>query len=92
MIHTNDGSGLNPMYGRFDGVGFTISPEYRAELGRRELLEARIIVLAQEAGLDTIMFRRREIGAGSDSYVPITALRVAEARALIDARSMQVAA
>ena len=49
-------------------------------------------MLAQEAGLDTIMFRRREIGAGSDSYVPITALRVAEARALIDARSMQVAA
>ena len=31
MIHTNDGSGLNPMFGRLDGVGFTIPSSTRDE-------------------------------------------------------------
>lgn len=84
IIDTNDGSGLNPMRGRYNGLVPDVDyAAINAERRRQKRIEAQMVLLAAEAGMTTVMFEYTAPGAKSSTYHPVTVRSVAAAVALI---------
>ena len=80
LIENNDGSGLNPMYGRIT-CGFWISPITEAERAAEALHDARLIVAAAERGETEIGIQHLTLNVVT--WFRLTDDRISNARALI---------